>query len=82
MPHHASSSCILTFTHASINTAVFEELKCTVEWKMEEGETVNPGPEGKVIVAIVTGKARNVLLGERTALNILTRASGVATEVR
>ena len=48
---------------------------------MNEGDIVNPGPEGKVIVAVVRGKARHVLLGERTALNILTRASGIATEV-
>ena len=28
------------------------------------------------------GPARNVLLGERTALNILARASGIATQAR
>jgi len=33
----------------------------------------------KVHVATVKGKARHILLGERTALNILTRASGIAT---
>jgi nicotinate-nucleotide pyrophosphorylase (carboxylating) len=38
-------------------------------------------PNGKVIVAKVTGKCRNILLGERTGLNILTRASGIATQV-
>ena len=48
---------------------------------MQEGDIINPGAEGKVIVAVVKGKARSVLLGERTALNVLTRASGIATEV-
>jgi len=33
----------------------------------------------KVEVAKVTGPARNILLGERTALNLLARASGIAT---
>jgi nicotinate-nucleotide pyrophosphorylase (carboxylating) len=60
---------------------VFEILKCTVEWKMAEGQIVDPSftPDGKVLVAIVRGPARLILLGERTALNILSRASGVAT---
>lgn len=30
-------------------------------------------------VATVSGKCRHILLGERTALNILTRASGIAS---
>lgn len=34
-----------------------------------------------MVVATVKGPARRVLLGERTALNILTRASGIATQV-
>lgn len=29
----------------------------------------------------MTGKARNLLMGERTALNVLCRASGIATKV-
>jgi len=35
--------------------------------------------EGKVIIGTVRGPARKILLGERTALNLLSRASGVAT---
>lgn len=36
--------------------AVFEELGCTVEWKQGEGSVIDPGPEGKQLVAIVRGK--------------------------
>lgn len=36
----------------------------------------------QVVVATVKGPARRVLLGERTALNVLTRASGIATQVK
>ena len=35
-----------------------------------------------MICAIVRGPARNILLGERTALNTLARASGVASAAR
>lgn len=34
---------------------------------------------GKVTVARVTGSCRHILQGERTALNVLSRCSGVAT---
>lgn len=63
--------------------AVFYELGCSVEWHLQEGDAVDPSsaPDGKVVVATVKGGARQVLLGERTALNILTRASGIATQV-
>lgn len=47
-----------------------------MEWFKQEGEHVKP--EGKLAVAKVYGKARNILLGERTALNILCRCSGIA----
>lgn len=55
--------------------AVFEELQCTVEWNYEEGDYIT----APAVVAIVKGPVRNLLLGERTALNILTRATGIAT---
>jgi nicotinate-nucleotide pyrophosphorylase (carboxylating) len=61
--------------------AVFEQLGCTVEWNLEEGALVDPAAVegGKVLVAVVRGPARMLLLGERTALNTLSRGSGVAT---
>jgi nicotinate-nucleotide pyrophosphorylase (carboxylating) len=64
-------------------TAVFEHLGCVVEWAREEGSTITPAEaQGRTPIATVTGPTRALLLGERTALNILSRASGVATATR
>lgn len=60
-------------------TAVFEELGCTVEWCVDEGAEISAVP---FKAAYVRGPCRNILLGERTALNILARASGIATAAR
>eukprot|EP00753_Platysulcus_tardus_P010648 PLAT2930.1.p2 GENE.PLAT2930.1~~PLAT2930.1.p2 ORF type:complete len:313 (+),score=116.90 PLAT2930.1:36-941(+) len=60
-------------------TAVFEKLGCTVEWLLEEGAVIESPPQ---VVATVRGPTRAVLAGERTALNIITRASGIASSAR
>ncbi|GJE84260.1 nicotinate-nucleotide diphosphorylase [Phanerochaete sordida] len=57
-------------------TEVFEQLGCEVEWHLEEGATFEPIKH----VATVRGKARHILLGERVALNMLARCSGIATK--
>lgn len=57
-------------------TEVFTQLGCEVEWHMQEGETFEPVKH----VATVRGKARHILLGERVALNMLARCSGIATK--
>lgn len=57
---------------------IFEELGCQVEWKFKEGDRVSSKDE----IAIVKGPANKVLQGERTALNVMSRASGVATHAR
>lgn len=63
--------------------AVFEYLGLNVIWHAKEGslitldETIKKYP-----VASVSGPCRNILLAERTALNIITRASGIATQAR
>ena len=63
--------------------AVFEELGCTVEWLRKEGDMITAEQAAdKEPVARVTGPARMLLLGERTALNCMARASGVATAAR
>lgn len=59
-------------------TAVFEALGCSVEWRSGDGDVLVP----PMVAAVVRGPAKAVLQGERTALNILTRASGVATAAR
>lgn len=57
---------------------VFKQLDCTVEWTVKEGDEV--GKEKKQVCAIVRGPVKNLLLGERVALNTLSRCSGVATK--
>lgn len=61
---------------------IFTQAGCTVKWHLKEGTLVDPGPSGKVAVATVTGPVRKLLLGERVALNTLSRCSGVATKSR
>ena len=62
---------------------IFRQLDCKVEWKYEEGKHIDPGAAGgKIKVATVTGPTRNLLLGERVALNTLARCSAVATKSR
>lgn len=55
--------------------AVFAEVGCSVEWLQSEGKWVEPVTR----VAEVRGQAKNLLLGERVALNCVGRCSGVAT---
>ncbi|MHA2363915.1 MAG: carboxylating nicotinate-nucleotide diphosphorylase [Candidatus Hodarchaeales archaeon] len=57
-------------------TDLFKSLKCNVEWFLEEGNIIEP----VMTVAKVTGNVRKILLGERTSLNLLSRASGIATQ--
>ncbi|KAH0129259.1 nicotinate-nucleotide pyrophosphorylase, partial [Aureobasidium melanogenum] len=57
---------------------IFKQLECKVEWLVKEGDLV--GQNGKQHVATVTGPTRNLLLGERVALNVVARCSGIATK--
>lgn len=57
---------------------VFNQCQLEVEWLVEEGTYLKP--EGKLAVAKVKGPARNILLAERTALNLLARGSGIASQ--
>jgi len=56
---------------------VFKILDADIEFtaNKKDGEEVKTGE----IIAIVSGNARNLLTGERTAINILQRMSGIAT---
>ncbi|MBW0527917.1 hypothetical protein O181_067632 [Austropuccinia psidii MF-1] len=58
---------------------VFRQLDCTVDWVLKEGDWINGD---KTLIATVKGKARCLLLGERVALNLLARCSGIATRSR
>ncbi|KAL8387460.1 hypothetical protein RB595_009888 [Gaeumannomyces hyphopodioides] len=67
---------------------VFAQCGCAVKWSFIEGAHLDPraGPgadgSGRLRVATVSGPARGILLGERVALNVLARCSGVATASR
>lgn len=54
---------------------IFEHLKCEAEEYVKDGAAVRKGEK----VLSVTGNAKNILAGERTALNIMMRMSGIAT---
>lgn len=58
--------------------ALFEHFGVKVEVKKRDGDEVR---EGDVIIELL-GDARAILLVERTALNVMGRMSGIATEVR
>lgn len=59
---------------------VFSQCGCTVEWHAKEGDDIDMSANGgKMKVATVTGPARGLLLGERVALNSLSRCSGIAS---
>lgn len=58
-------------------------LPFSVEWKLKDGEEFDPISAGAfkpVVLARVTGPSRKVLLGERTALNVLARACGIGMQ--
>ncbi|MCM8709864.1 carboxylating nicotinate-nucleotide diphosphorylase [Clostridium sp. SYSU_GA19001] len=62
---------------------VFERVFCLlgkvdVEFYKKDGDEVKPGD----LVASIKGNTRNILMGERTALNFLQRMSGIATITR
>ena len=60
---------------------IFEYLGCKVTWLRDEGhEITEDQAKAKAAVAHVEGPCRNLLMGERTALNLMARASGIATK--
>lgn len=73
---NCKQNCLLA--GAPFFTAVFEKLNCNVQWLYNEGDLIADIPK---VIAQVRGPARNILLGERPALNCLSRTSGIATGV-
>lgn len=64
---------------------VFKQCELDVKWHYEEGTYISVaqlGSKGRIVVATVSGPANKILLAERTALNLMARASGVATQSR
>ena len=63
-----------------VSQAVFAYLDAKIEFDVlkNDGETIIPGD----VIAVVRGKTRTLLTGERTALNFLQRLSGIASKTR
>ena len=58
--------------------AVTSACQCAVEWQANEGETVRSGS----VIGVIRGELRSILQAERPLLNLLQRASGIATATR
>jgi len=58
--------------------ALFEYFQVTAGQRVRDGELVKSGE----VVLVLSGSARMILLVERTALNIIGRMSGIATQTR
>jgi len=57
---------------------IFEIKGCKAQILKKDGQKVNPNQ----VIMIISGDARKILTCERTALNLLTRMSGIATQTR
>ena len=58
--------------------AVASQCGCTISWQLADGSGVEAG----AVVGTVTGGMRQILRAERPLLNLLQRASGIATATR
>jgi nicotinate-nucleotide pyrophosphorylase (carboxylating) len=68
----------MTVAGVEVAAAVFKryEPACTVELRVRDGDRVVKG----AVLMVVSGPAQALLTAERTALNIVQRLSGIATE--
>ena len=57
---------------------IFEMCKCKTKTFVKDGSLIKKGS----IVMEIIGKALSIMKGERTALNLIMRMSGIATETR
>jgi nicotinate-nucleotide pyrophosphorylase (carboxylating) len=83
--HHTSQAIIMAKAEGVVAGHqyahdVFILLDQNIQYQalQEDGERVKPGD----LLAAITGKSRAILTGERVALNILQRLSGIATFTR
>jgi nicotinate-nucleotide pyrophosphorylase (carboxylating) len=58
--------------------AVARACACTIEWTVAEGQHVDAGSS----IGVVRGELRHILRAERALLNLLQRASGIASATR
>ncbi|WP_442602077.1 carboxylating nicotinate-nucleotide diphosphorylase [Paenibacillus sp. KN14-4R] len=64
----------------AVAEAVFAEVDSSLQFEAQaiDGTQVSKG----TVIATVTGSTRSILIGERLALNLLQRLSGIATKTR
>ncbi len=67
----------LVFAGGPVVEVSFESI-ATVELKVKEGHTAEPGQ----VIGIITGNAIEILTHERVMLNLIQRMSGIATNVK
>lgn len=58
--------------------AVAIACNCRIDWKAKEGDSIR----GKAVIGVVSGELTMILRAERPILNLLQRASGIATSTR
>jgi nicotinate-nucleotide pyrophosphorylase (carboxylating) len=70
----------LTVAGIEVAASVFQryEPRCTADIKVADGQKVDKG----TLLMIVSGPAQALLTAERTALNVIQRLSGIATQTR
>ncbi|EGC28675.1 nicotinate-nucleotide diphosphorylase [Dictyostelium purpureum] len=59
---------------------IFRQLGCSVKWFIKDGEPFTMADGKPQLLAIVEGPCRNILIGERLSLNILSRSCAVTTQ--
>ncbi len=69
---------VLSGTRAAGAALALVDPALEVTWHLRDGAALEPGAR----IATLTGRARSILTGERTALNLLGRLSGIATRTR
>jgi nicotinate-nucleotide pyrophosphorylase (carboxylating) len=74
----AKSSCVLAGLEVAFEAFRLLDPGAAFDVRRRDGDRCEPGDE----IAGVSGSARALLAGERTALNILQRLSGIATRAR
>ena len=73
---NAREDLILSGIDAALHIFRKCELNCDIEISAQDSNSLAAGD----VIATIAGPARNILMGERTALNLLQHMSGIATQ--
>lgn len=84
VPPHMQASGVIEYRNGGVLSGVacadevVRACGCTIEWTAGEGDAVSKG----TALGMVHGKLADILRAERPLLNLLQRASGIATATR